>query len=53
VIAQAMGHVADRNHHPQAEERSAALEALAPPAESAALLTGAEWAALKRICTEK
>jgi predicted Zn-dependent protease len=39
--------------HPQAEARAAAIEALAPPAGTTALLDGAEWAALKRICAEK
>jgi predicted Zn-dependent protease len=37
--------------HPEANERSAAIERVAPPAVGKPLLTTQEWAALKRICS--
>jgi predicted Zn-dependent protease len=37
--------------HPEAKERSAAIEQVAPPAVGKPLLTTQEWAALKRICS--
>jgi len=37
--------------HPDAEERSAAIAKVAPPAVSKPLLTTSEWVALKRICS--
>jgi predicted Zn-dependent protease len=37
--------------HPDAEERSAAIAQVAPPAVKKPLLTASEWVALKRICS--
>jgi Zn-dependent protease with chaperone function len=39
--------------HPQASQRAAAIEKVGRPARTAMLVDEGEWAALKKICTEK